>query len=226
MTFRELVGNAHKSLKQKFDDSEITFPQVAYWCGFFLNKYKAQEAVIDYTGGYLTIYPSVTVTKPAASSTTNIVKGRKYFTLPTSIYDLSADRGVNYISYHNDLDVNSPTWGGVKFTRTQPSKAELLYSNDYEYPSPDNPYFYVVGNIVGLLGVENITLAKVEVGLITTFDPLSSSFDMDAELTFGATILDEITKEVLELGMFVMNIPIDEINDGSDTSKEEIASNK
>ena len=54
----------------------------------------------------------------------------------------------------------------VKFTRTSPTKMQRLYFRDEETPSPDNPYFYRLNDRIYLLGVEQINITEVEVGLI------------------------------------------------------------
>lgn len=85
----------------------------------------------------------------------------------------------------------------------------------YETPTPDNPYFYRVGENVYLLGIENITVNYLEAGLITAFDPFYTG-SLDDELDLGEEGFDYVIKNVLDLGRFMLLMPEDRLNDANE----------
>jgi len=215
-TIRILAGDLHKSLKQTFDDADISFSQVVHWAQFFVNKYVQRSIQSIDSGLYLSIFPDVPVQEFVANVQPNEVKGRKYILLPDSIHDLDDDGGIKYISYSDKEGACAPGFTGKRFTRTTPTKARRLYMNVYEVPSPQNPYFYRVRNNTYLLGIEEINVKYVEVGLYTTFDPFSAC-DLDAELWMDEAQIAYVFKSVVDIGRFIMLIPSDTLNEGSNT---------
>jgi len=91
----------------------------------------------------LYIIPNVSVLI-VSTEAVNQVLGRKYSQLPREILDFEGDRGIEYISWYYDIDPDHPLY--VQFTRTTPARARKLYYNDYEKPTPSNPYFYTVAH--------------------------------------------------------------------------------
>ena len=208
MTLRYIVSDIHKNLKQLSDDAEITLNQVAFWVLAYADRLKSQHyAKID-SGYFLHTFPSVDVQK---DSVTKI----KYIELPTGVYDFDGDRGISYISYNVDLDNCNPPFTSIQFSRTTPSKSRVLYFNDDEMPTPANPYFYRAnGNKVYFLGVNNVNIKKVEVGLLSTFDPTTPP-DLDSEFNFPSELYPVLQRQVLDIGRFVLQIPQERINDAT-----------
>ena len=235
ITLRFLASSIHEQLKQTYDDADIQFNQVVLWCTYFINKYKAAKKQAVESGGYLTIYPDVPVLSAtanadpaAANDFSGLVAGRKYFELPESIFDMHYDMGINYISYQDFTGTCQPSFAGVRFLRTTPAAAHRLYYSEYEKPTPSNPYFYRTKGIVYLLGIESINVPYLEMGLITTFNPFDNVL-LDEPLYVGEEFLADITKNVLELGRFVMLTPSADTNDGTDSvtgqgAKQRVAS--
>ena len=90
-----------------------------------------------------------------------------------------------------------------RFIRIRAIKARKLYYSKYEKPTASNPYWYRHGNYVGLLGVGNINISTIEMGLITSFDPfVTHSIDdnIDVLSEFG----DEVFKDMVEMGRFAL----------------------
>lgn len=225
-TIRQLASSLHESLKQTFDDADITLPMVVFWVQFFINKYQAAKVSPRYqrrmntSGMYLSIYSDLEVTSATTNTNPNVVSGRKYITLPTSIHDLESDGGIAYVSYGDFEDSCQPSFAGVRFTRTSPTAAMYLYKNPYEKPSPSNPYFYRINNnYVYLLGIENVSVQSLEAGLYTTFDPFSMS-SLDNDINLDEALVADVYRNVFDLGRFVMLIPSDPRNEGTDTSNE------
>jgi hypothetical protein len=226
-TLRFLAGNIHSSLKQMSDDSDISFAHVVYWVSFFANKYRYQKIQTIDSGSYLSVYSDVPITTFATNTNPNEVSNRKYFELPTQIFDMDKDKGIKYITYSPFDELCYPNFTGVTFIRTTPQHSKRLFMNPYEVPSPDNPYWYRVSNFIYLLGVECIDIRSIEIGLVSPFNPLGDC-DLDAEIP-EVEIFDYITKSVLDLGRFVLMIPNVTINDAVDTTSkggEEVSKQK
>ena len=220
-TIRKITSDLHKSLKQTFDDAEISFNQVAHWVQFFVNKFQALKIEAIDSGLYLSIYTDIPVLTATADTNPNIVAGRKYIVLPSAIHDFNSDGGIKYISYTDFDDSCQPSFAGVRFTRTSPTKAKRLYFNPYETPKPNNPYYYRIRNYVYLLGIEDVGIRYLEAGLYTTFDPFSET-SLDIALYLDEGLLADVYKNVFELGRFVMLIPSDVINEGADSTNPQV----
>ncbi len=214
-TLRQISGDIHKNLKQMSDDADISFAQVVFWVSFFVNKYRYTKAQQVDSGAYLSIFSDVPVTMFAVNSNPNEVATRKYFELPVAIYDWDKDKAIKFITYSPFDGVCFPNFTGVTFIRTTPVASKRLFMSKYEIPTPKNPYWYRVGNLVYLLGVECIDISSVEIGLITPFDPINNC-GLDDELA-DIEMLEYIERSVLDLGRFVMMLPSDQLNDATDT---------
>ena len=215
-TPRELASSLQLALKKTFDDSTVSLSQIMYWIAIFVNKYNSLKLQQGDSGLYLSVFPNVPVQTPLVS-TTNLIAGRKYVQLPTNILDLKDDGAINYISYNDFNGACQPSFAGVRFWHTTPIKAERLYYNPYEKPRPDHPYYYRVKNYVYLLGVECISLNSVEMGLYTTFDPFTSC-TIDETMELDDSLVADVYKNVLELGRFVMLVPENNTNTGTDNT--------
>jgi len=213
-TLRQLVNSVDIHLQQTGDDKKIPPNQLVLWGQWLVNKYTAYKYQTVDTGAFLTIMPSVSVLK-ASTLTTNIILGEKYSVLPRAILDLEKDRGVDYITYaRNDYPDNVDMGVIQPFTRISPREARRLYYSKYEKPSTVNPYWYLHGSYIGYLGIGNINISTVEMGLITSFDPwITHSIDDDLPILtdFG----DEIFKDMAELGRFALLIPEERTNQGA-----------
>lgn len=225
-TTRDLIGSLQVALKKTFDDSDITLAQISYWVSFFINKFNSikQQTGTD-NGLYLSVFTEVPIQVSSVNANPNLVAGRKYFILPSGILDLPNDGGINYISYMDFDGACQNSFTATQFTRTTPKRARVIYFDLDEKPTPSNPYFYVVGNYVYLLGVECVQFPYVEVGLVTTFDPFSSC-DLDSEIALDPALFADVYKSVLDLGRFVMLIPNDNLNDASDTNTGNVPTQK
>ena len=216
-TIRKITSDLHKSLRQTFDDADISFGQVAHWVQFFVNKFQSLKIQTFDSGLYLSIYTNIPILTATTSTNPNLINGRKYISLPSATHDLDNDGGIKYISYTDFDDSCHPSFAGVRFTRTSTTKAKRLYYNPYEKPSPSNPYYYRVRDYVYLLGIENISVRYLELGLYTIFDPFSET-SLDVPLYLDEGLLADVYKNVFELGRFVMLIPSEVINEGADSS--------
>ena len=143
-----------------------------------------------------------------------------------NIYDFDNDGGVDYITYPPEWDKSLPLFSGVTFTRTTPAKAARLYFRKEEKPSPSNPYFYRQNKYIYLLGVEEINLTRIEVGLKTSLAPASLTTDIDAAFDFPQDLIPILKRQILDMGRFVMQIPTDLINDGASFDSKQMPTQK
>jgi hypothetical protein len=243
ITLRQLASAAEIHLEQTGDDSKIPFSQLVFYANLLVNKYLSVKtttyAESGGTGSNYSIYPDVPVVTPTSNITPDIVTGRKYFEIPVAILDLDGDNGIDYVTYHHSIDSSRPVFTSIQFFRTTPTKALRISQSTYEKPSSDNAYWYRVGSRVFLLGVEEIYINKVEVGLKTSFNVFSgvnggnsSSIDYcTSEQTLDTPIdIDEygdvIIKELVSLGRFGLLIPEERVNDGSGQMQGEVPTQK
>jgi hypothetical protein len=217
-TLRHIILDIQKILRQNIDDASITLSHILFHTITIADRLKSQHIEKRASGAFLHIYDAVPVMKAISSTNPDIIKGRHYFDLPSSIYDFNLDLGINYISYVTFDESCTPPFTYVTFSRTTPSESKILYMTDDEKPTPKNPYFYRVGRYVYLLGTECINLDKVEVGLYSSFD-LSEYFKasclLDEPFDFPPELISVLRREVLDLGRFLLLMPKDLLNDGS-----------
>jgi hypothetical protein len=220
-TIRNLVSSVDLQLKQTSSESTIPLTQLYLWATYFVNKYMSFKYQTTESGTHLAIFPSVAVLKSISSVSPNIIAGEKYSILPRNVYDFPDDRGIDYITYSRNEYPDNVDLGYIgTFMRTSPSKARRLYYSKYEIPSPTNPYFYVHGNYVGFLGIKDINISTVEMGLITTFDPFADQ-NIDDNLPILYEFGDEIHKDIFEMGRFALLVPEDRIQDAASNINSE-----
>jgi len=206
-TIRYVVYNLLNSLKQIYDDASLTPFKVFFWVMTLADQLRYQHIVKSGTGAF--------VYKFDVDVEVDSVTGRNFFTLPAGIYDMQDDGAIQYITYSPEADMSLPLFASVTFTRTSPEKAARLYFREDEKPKPQNPYFYRQNEKIFLLGVEEINITSLEVGLITSLNPADLTIDIDTPLDLPAHLLPILERRILDLGRFVMSVPNDKLNDGS-----------
>ncbi len=216
MTYRIVCYDILKSLNAVFDDADIRINQVLYWVLVDVNRLIVDQYRKTQTGQFLSTFSPVAVSRDE--------KGRQYFDLPMIIVDLPNERGIDYITYNEETGCccDGDTFSQIFFQPTTPSKSHRLYRDEYEKPSSKNPYFYRVGNMhngvkvnrIYLIGTDCIELKDVEIALITTLDP-KTICNLDEEIPLPNERIEEVMKNVLEIGRFVMMMPKERTNDGS-----------
>ena len=217
-TVREVANDILTDFHQIHDDRSVTLAQMTYWVTVVGDRLKKKHLEKVDTGQFLSIFTSIPVTTFAASTNPDEVAGRKYSDLPKSVYDFNMDGGIDYISYVDIEGICGPMFGKITFARTTPSRARRLYMVSEEAPSPQNPYFYVVGDKVYYLGIEAVNTGAVEMGLFTVFDPITE-IDITQPLALPAEEIAELKRRILGMGAFVKQIPSERINEGDDASQ-------
>jgi len=213
-TLRTIVNELSLSFKQNFDDAKIGDSQIAYWVIVIANRMLSQHIAKRDSGAFLYICPEIPV-KTFKENSKNSVKGRKYIELPNEIFDYNKDDGIEYITFY-DEECDPLNW--ITFTRTTPSALPRLNMGRYEKPTATNPYFYRAGNIIFLVGIECVNTKFIEIGIYSIIEPITDFTEekLDQPFRFPDELLEILQRKVLDLGRFIMMIPEDRINDGTD----------
>jgi len=202
-TFRDFANSILTVLKQKYDDSKVTMPQVLHWTSMVANRIIYQDVKKSLTNRYLNIYEATIL----ADS-----KGRKYIELPSAIVDIDNDNGIAFINYCDVSQCEDP----IQFQRAQAQelKSGILSYSPYTKPSIENPYFYRVGNKIFFKGIECVDIDCVEIGLRTLVDG-ASPCELDKELPFEMQHESVLYYEVLNLCKFAILVGEERNNDGA-----------
>lgn len=216
-TYRFAANSVLEVLKQTSDDA-FSIDIVAYWCSVVANRLRQQHLKKqDFdrrNGTFLSIFDNVPVTVSNNSQAPDVVAGRKWVQLPEPLVELPNDGGVDFISYTFDTGCcDEPSWLRVPFQRTTPAAAHRLMLNPYEKPSPENPYFYVVGSKIYFLGTECVTMHDVELGLRTNKVP-NTPCKLDDPIDIPEHLMETLIAQVANMGRFLLAYPSDRTNDG------------
>jgi len=216
-TYRYVVNDLLQAFQQVEATSKITQAHVFFWVQTIANRLRKKSIEKNYgSGDLLNIFTGIPVLKQVASTNPNVVKGRKYFVLPRAIYDYRNEKGINYVSY--EFSDDSIGFTKIFFQPTAPSVSHRLYYSPYEKPSSRNPYFYRVHDNIYLLGVDDVTVKTVEVGLYSVLDSRINLINIDDTLDIDEEQISILRYEVLNLGRFALMMPQDRRNDGADTT--------
>ncbi len=214
-TLRYIVYDIIESLKQTGDDREVQPSQVAYWVIVRANRIKAMHIDKRDSGSFLTTFTNVPVVDPSVSQPIGVVQHRKHIVLPNTIFDFDRDSGVEYLAYVSDGQPGCPPeFTYTTFHRTTPSESRFLYANPYTKPTPSNPYWYRTEQYLVLLGVEQVNLKGLELGVYMPVPPVNE-IDLDAPFAFPEELIQVLQRDVLDLGRLVLMMPQDRSNDGA-----------
>lgn len=214
-----IVDEVLTTIKQTFDDKDVTRAQVAYWVIIVGNQLLSQHIGKRDSGAFLTTFTNVPVKISNTSSNPNIVKGRKYVELPGFIFDFDKDEGVEYIAYYREDSDCDDELRKKTIERTTPGKLQWLELSVNTRPSPKNPYWYRTGNIIYLRGIESVPIKNVEMGIYMTIDPLEK-IDIDKPFPFPQELMHVLKRQVTDLARFSFLFPSDNDNDGDDSATE------
>jgi len=209
VTLRYILYDILRDFRQRHAQADISEYQLLYWILIHADRLRKLHIQKIDSGEYLVIYPTVSVVTDSNDN--------KYIVLPARIYDYDLDKGVVFITYDQRSGDDNPVFTQITFGRTAPSKAKRLQYREEEAPSPDNPYFYRVGDNIYFLGVENVSMPTVEVGILQALNPTSLTLDIDQPFDFPQDLVPILKRQVLDLGLWVLNVPEDLRNDGANT---------
>jgi len=216
MTLRYALSDISSILKQNIANKKFSDAQILFWILCYADRLKSQHIPKIDSGAFIHQYFQIQVH-------IDTITGRQYIELPVGIYDFDLDDGINYLSYDYTVDECSPPFTSVTFARTTPSKSARLYWTDEEKPTPDNPYFYRIGDRLYLLGTQCITILNLEGGFYSSFDP-TTTCDLDDEFDFPVELYPILQRQILDLARFGLAIPYDKTNTGNYNLDEDLNS--
>lgn len=203
------------TIKQTFDDRSVSRAQAAYCYIIAGNQLLAPHNIKRDSGAFVTAFDGIPL-KTAKSSDSTVIKDRKYIELPGLIFDFDKDNGIDYLAYISDGGPGCPPrFTKTKFTRTTPSESEWLFTHPNLKPSPSNPYYYRIGNIIYTLGVESVPVPALEGGFYMTIPPLQE-IDIDAPFAFPMELMPVLKRQVIDLIRMNWFFPSERKNEGSD----------
>lgn len=214
-TYRYVSYSLLDSLNKMTDDADIRLTHVLYWVQVVANKLRVDQFLKTDTGLFTSTFSNIQVQTDS--------NGKKYIDLPAQIMDLPNEEGVELLTYCAEHCNPHPQSEVVFFEPTTLSKSPLLWMNEYTIPEPNRPYFYRVAdksdgvsvNRLYLLGIECVIVDCVDIAIKCSIDP-TSICDLDDELSLPDERVKELIDEVLAMGRFVMMIPEERVNQGSD----------
>ncbi len=224
---RHIVDDLAKDFKQILDDKILQKAQIAYWVIYLGNRLRSQHIAKRDSGAFLSTF-IVPVVVHTSNKNPNEVKTRKHIILPKSIYDYDKDKGIEFMAYYAEEIEDAggkPAFTRHTLTRTTQSESKTLYYSEYEEPGPENSYYYRVSDHLYMLGIECVDITQIEIGLYATLDPITE-IDFDAPFEFPDELLIQLKRQVLDLGRFVLLIPEERINDGSNVIPPTVPTNK
>ena len=218
-TYRYVAHNILQSYKKTEDDSDLLINQVLFWIQTVVNRLRKENESEFEMSRFLAVFCNIPVLIDKACH------NRKYIDVPVDILDMKGERGVEYITYNFETGCccSGANFAQVAFEHTRPSKSFRLMMDEYEKPTPKNPYFYRVAGIEGcdnvnriyFLGLECVDVKDVEIGVICSQNP-SSLCSLDDEIPLPAWLIEDLITRVLNLGRFLLIAPQENINQGSD----------
>ena len=207
VTYRYMGNSLLTSFKQKFSDADISLTQVVYWIQIVANKYRAAHIKKSNSNAYLVVMNNV----PVVSGNT------KYVDLSElALHDFDIDGGIEYIAYTYTHSDNNPL--NIPFIKISPSAVHRLYLDKYETPTPKNPYYFRDNTKANLLGIENINISEVSMGVYSSIDFFGVTKDLDAKIDFADEYMEMIEIEVSKIMQAGFLIISDGANDGADTT--------
>lgn len=217
VSLRHLADEIITDLEQTFDDAEIGQVTVGFWIITLSNQILGQHIGKRDSGAFMTTWTGVPVIEPTTTLQNAVVNGRKYIVLPENIFDFNMDGGIDYIAYTSDGGAGCPPeFEFVNFERTSPKESRMLMFHPQTKPSPKRPYYYRTGNFIPLLGIENVNVPAVEIGIYSTIKPITE-INFDAPFNFPDELMAVLRRQLLDLGRFILLMPGENrINDGSD----------
>lgn len=216
-TLRIVVDDIMQTIKQTFDDKIIAKSQIAYWVTVIGNQLLGQHIDKRDSGQFLNVFAPVPVLIDSVNGGMNKIKDRKYIELPSLIFDFDKDGGIEFIAFYNE-DIPGD-FSRKTMNRTTQNQAQWLLQSPYTVPTPENCFWYRSGNErIYFLGIENVPVKEVEIGIYTTLDPLAE-VDLDKSFPFPSELLAVLKMQVLNLARFSFLFPAENrSNDGSDVN--------
>lgn len=214
-----VIDDIRTTIKQTFDDKEVSRSQVAYMVIIVGNRLLSQHEGKRDSGQFLVPFADIPVETASDNSEMGVIKGRKFIRIPSAIFDFDRDKGVGYIAYYNPDENCKPELYRKTVTRTTPSEIQWLQSNEHTKPSAKSPYWYRAGDVIYLVGLESVPVKYCEAGLFLTIDPVEK-IDIEKPFFFPQELLEVLKRQVVDLARYSFLFKRDGSNDGSDTASD------
>lgn len=158
----------------------------------------------------------------------------KFFDLPTQVYSLDHDGGINFIRYlRNNLPKDcSPAVANTPFTGATLASMNTYYGSAYQRPTTARPYYARarentatgIKDRVYLFGVgQGITHLLVGLYAIPSFNTI----DPDAPVDLPDELLLTLKKMLMDMEAWALQIPQERIrNDGRDLEPNQVVSTR
>lgn len=213
ISYTYAVNDIQTVLQQTFPDAQIRPLSVLFWIRTSENIIMQRHLKVEMTGSYLVNFYGVN----GISIQTDTIK--KWITLPTGIFDLLYDKGINFISFNETSVV--PFEKNTRFQVIDADDVSRLYMTPYNSPSSKNPFAYRVGNLIYLLGIDDENIASVALSLFSSLDARPDYVPMTNTLGINDEQYMAMKEMVLTLGRFALLVPRERIMDGGDDKTQE-----
>lgn len=211
-SLRTVWSDIARDLKQASADLEIPVAQGMYWTLVCADRMRMQHIVKRRSGAFLSTFVLPVENDPKWAD-------RRFVTLPSAIYDIDLDAGIESLSYY-DKDECSPIFKRVIFFRTDPSRLNTRSKAFYQRATRDHPYFWREHEKLYLDGQDS-DLEFIEAKIYATL-PDITAVDLDAPFDFPRELMVPLKKEILAMGRFVLAIPGQYLkNDGTNRPAEQ-----
>ena len=229
-TYDQVVDDIMVTMGYTHDDSLRNREAVLYNVKLASEKLKKQilakgDAIGDHRRGseMLSTY-IVEVFHNDAPDNSTVDWDYSYFDLPTSVYSLDHDSGVNFIRYlRNEIPCGCPPAVAKNpFTGTTIASLHALYNSAYQRPRVDNPYYARAKAKVGETTKDRVYLFGIPcdlkhllVGLYAVVD--FDDIDPDESIGLPDEMLETLKKMVIDLERWAVMMPQERLkNDGRD----------
>lgn len=218
-TYKYVAYNVQQSYKKTYDDSDLGLNQILFWINVVTARLRKENEKEFEDGRFLTIF------SPLSVLIDEELGKRKYIDIPADVADMNNDKGIQYVTYNYETRCccTGASFSQVIFQPTHPSQAFRLSMDEYEKPSPKNPYFYRVTGVNGcnnvnrlyFLGLECVEVESIEIGIICNADS-NAACSLDDDVPLPEHLIEELITRVLNLGRFLLIAPQENVNEGSD----------
>lgn len=214
MTYSELALDILNTEGFVMDDSFRTKMAVLRNIQLAADRLKRQrlEKELRMSGSRGTTDMMTTFTAVAVNYESSL-NDRGYFTLPSEVYDIKQNGGIDYLCYNRESNCGD-NLVGKHFTQTTPSEVDILTGAAFQKPRPAMPYYYrgryndgtnTFTDRVWLIGISP-QITSVEVGLYLTVGNLLT-VDPDTEMDMPADMILLVKYQVLNLERWCFSIP-------------------
>lgn len=225
MTWGDIVEDVLITCGYNHDDALRNVPNGMFSLGMILDRLKKQRIEKDLMSGFgskgstysVTIFNNVPVTLEPG------LNNRAYFNLPSDVYDIQMNGGIEYITYNRTSGCQD-NLVGRHFTLTSPAEVDNLAGSAMQAPSEYTPYYFraryrngttTFADRVWLIGISPL-VKTVEIGIYMTLGPIEQ-LNPDDPADIPADMVYLIKRHMLDMERWILLTPQQRLqNDGRD----------